>query len=90
MLDKETQVIYGDKPDDPVWIAIVKEICRQIVEDGAPLIHLEFHSWDDITSQNNQGTTRLMNRAKRIAKQTGYEVFVQGSDKYVMKRVVQY
>lgn len=90
LLDKETQVIYGDNPNAPVWISTVKEICRQIIDNGAPLIHIHLDSWDDMLMPGGLGTTRLIKRAQRIAKATGYQVFVQGSDKYVMKRVVQY
>lgn len=90
LLDKETQVVYGDSPNAPVWVATVKEITRQIIDNGAPLIHIDINSWDDMLMPGEHGSMRLVKRAQRIAKATGYEVFVQGSNKYVMKRVVQY
>ena len=90
LLDKETQVVYGDNPNVSIWIATVKEITRQIIESGASLIHIDINSWDDLLTPGEYGTMRLVRRAQRIAKSTGYKMFVQGSDKYVMKRVIQY
>ena len=86
LMDKDTMVIYGDGPDATVWISTIDEICRQIVESGAPIIDIELNTFDTTTTK---GMNKLLKRARRIARATGY-IIEQSSDRtYFMRQAIQ-